>query len=169
MATRSGSIDPEVLSYLSREGVATTDQLIAALNTSCGLLALAGSADVRQIEADADSGHTDARAALELFCYRIAGAVGSMMIAAGGLDVLVFTGGIGEGSTRVRKEVCTHLQAIGIHLNDDANATENEDRDIASPSSIARILVIHSREEVIAARQARRIVCHTQSSDSSTG
>jgi acetate kinase len=159
MTTRSGSIDPDILPYLTREGVATPDQLHAALNTSSGLLALAGTADVQQIEADADAGNAGARTALELFCYRIAGAVGSMMIAAGGLDVLIFTGGIGERSTRVRRDVCAHLDVFGVLLSDRANSSGNEDRDIASASSHTRVLVIHSREEVTAAREARKLVC----------
>ena len=103
MATRAGSIDPEILLYLLRHGHATGDELEHALEHESGLLALGGSARVEELEA---SSEPQAGLALAVFCYRVAGAVAAMAAALGGLDALVFTAGIGEGSALVREQVC---------------------------------------------------------------
>ena len=101
MATRPGTIDPEILLYLQRHEHATSDELEQALEHESGLLALGGSARVEELEA---SSEPRAKLALSVFCYRVAAAVASMASALGGLDGLVFTAGIGEGSALVRSK-----------------------------------------------------------------
>src|SRR5436305_3695785 len=110
MATRAGSVDPGALVYLLRHGV-ELDELDRALEHESGLTALAGTGDVAALERDAAS---EARLALEIYCYRIAQAVAAMSVALGGLDALVFTAGVGEHSAGVRAGVCGRLSHLGI-------------------------------------------------------
>ena len=129
MATRAGSVDPGALLHLLRHGV-TVDELDDALEHESGLLGLSGtSGRVEELEASADPA---ARLALHVFTYRVATAVGSMAAALGGLDALVFTGGVGENSHGVRERVCEQLGDL-----------------VAS----ARVEVVHAREDVVVARE----------------
>jgi acetate kinase len=155
MATRAGSIDPEILLYLLRHEAGTPDELEHALEHESGLLGLGGSARVEELVA---SDEPAARLALSVFCYRVAAAVASMTAALGGLDALAFTAGIGEGSAFVRKQVCGRLAFLGIELDANANAKAGLDVDVAKAASPVRVLVIHAREDVVAARAARSIL-----------
>jgi acetate kinase len=134
MATRSGSIDPEIVLYLLRGGKLGLEEIEGALERGSGLLGLSGlSARVEELEASDDPA---ARLALSVFTYRVACAVGWMAAALGGLDALVFTGGVGEHSARVREGVCERLLFLG-----DFQAA-----------------VVEAREDVVAARAARRLL-----------
>ena len=118
MTTRSGSIDAGALIYLLRERGMTVDALEQALNYDSGLKALSGtSGDMIEIEQRAGAGDRDARFALDVFVHRVACAVGSMSAAAGGIDALAFTGGIGEGSMLVRARIAERLGFLGVTLD----------------------------------------------------
>ena len=132
MATRSGSVDPGALLHLLRQGI-SLDELDRALEHESGLLGLAGTERVEQLEQRDDEA---ARLALEIFAYRVAGAVAAMSVALGGLDALVFTAGIGEGSELVRSLVCERLVGLGEF----------------------DVLVLHAREDLVAARAARALL-----------
>jgi acetate kinase len=155
MATRPGSFDPEIVLYLQRHGAATADELEEALEHESGLLALGGSARVEELEARDDH---DARLALAVFCRRVVAAVASMAAALGGLDAIVFTAGVGEGSALVRARVCERLRFLGVELDDGLNARAEPDADVASAGSAVRVHVVHAREDVIAARAARALL-----------
>ena len=155
MATRPGTIDPEILLYLQRHAAATPAELEQALEHESGLLALGGSARVEELEASAEPG---ARLALSVFCYRVAAAVGAMTTALGGLEALVFTAGVGEGSALVRSRVCERLAFLGIELDVQANASAEPDVDVSASGSGVRVWVVRAREDVVAARAARSIV-----------
>jgi acetate kinase len=155
MATRSGTIDPEVLLYLQRHADAGPDDLEHVLEQESGLLALGGSARFEELEA---SPEPEAQLALAVFCYRVAGAVAAMTSALGGLDALVFTAGVGEGSALVRERVCERVAFLGVELDPRANRAAEPDAELAGPSSRARVHVIRAREDVIAARAARALV-----------
>ena len=152
MATRPGSIDPEILLYLLRHELACADELEHALEHESGLLGLGGSSRVEELETSDDP---SARLALSVFCYRVAAAVASSTAALGGLDALVFTAGIGEGSALVREQVCVRLAHLGVELDRAANREARPDTDVAADGSPARVWVIHTREDAIAARAAR--------------
>jgi acetate kinase len=155
MATRAGSVDPGLLLHVLRHGVAV-EELDAALEHESGLLALSGATgDVRELEASLDPA---AAFALAVFAYRVAGAVAAMSVALGGLDALVFTAGIGEGSARVRREVCDRLSFLGVELAAEANEHAQPDAEIAAPGSRVRVAVIGAREDVVAARAARALL-----------
>jgi acetate kinase len=159
MATRSGSIDPGLLIYLMRERALDADALERALDSESGLKGLAGgSGDMREIERAANSGDRIAGLALEVFTHRLAGAVAAMATAAGGIDALAFTAGIGERSSLVRERVCGRLGFLGVDLDDARNASAEPDCDVATPGSGVRVLVVRAREELVAARAARAVL-----------
>jgi acetate kinase len=155
MATRPGSIDPEILLFLLRHGAESPEGLEQALEHESGLLALGGSSRVEELQGSDDPG---AKLALGVFCYRVGTAVAAMTAALGGLDALVFTAGIGEGSALVRERVCERLGHLGVRLDPAANAAARPDADVTAPDATVRIWVVHAREEVVAARAARRLL-----------
>ncbi|HEY7257784.1 MAG TPA: acetate/propionate family kinase [Gaiellales bacterium] len=158
MATRSGSVDPAIMAYLVREHAMDAAAVEHALTAESGLLALGGSADMRELEAAARAGGEGAKLAIDVFCHRVAGAVGAMAVAAGGLDAVVFTGGIGERSAVVRRGVSARLGVLGAGLDPGLNEAAAGDADIAAGDVAVRVLVVESREELVAARAARLAV-----------
>jgi acetate kinase len=153
MATRPGSIDTAILLYLQRHKVAAPEALESALEHESGLLGLGGSARVEELEARDDPA---AQLALAVFTYRIATTVAAMTAALGGLDALVFTGGVGEHSAFVRERVCARLAFLGLELDSAANRDAEPDVDVAAATSSVRVWVVHAREDVVAARGAKR-------------
>jgi acetate kinase len=159
MVTRSGSVDPGVLLLLLRNGHCTLDELDHLLEHESGLFGLAGTGDVAVLELSED---TVARLALEVFARRIAGAVAAMATALDGLDALVFTAGIGEHSAVVRELVCGRLRFLGVDLDRAANAAAEPDAELAHEGAALRIVVLCSREELVIARAARRLLSAPQ-------
>jgi acetate kinase len=156
MTTRSGSVDPGALLYVLQERGLEPAALEHALNSESGLKGLAGgSGDMRDLERRDDA---DAALALDVFVHRVAAAVAAMAAAAGGLDALVFTAGIGEGSALVRERVCARLGFLGVELDAKLNAACKPDCDVAAAGSAARVAVVQAREELIAARAARELL-----------
>jgi acetate kinase len=159
MGTRCGSVDPGVLIHLLREQKLTLDELDDALNHSSGLLGISGvSPDLAQIEAAAAQGNERARLAFDMFADRVRSAIGSLAATLGGLDAVVFTDRIGEHSPDLRAAVCEGLGFMGLKLDPAGNLHAQPDGDIARPDSPARILIIHTREELMVAREACRVV-----------
>jgi acetate kinase len=159
MGTRSGTLDPGLLLYVQREHGLTVDQLDHILHHESGLLGVSGvSSDFRQVETAANEGHARCRLALDVYVYRVRTMIGALAVTIGGLDALVFTGGIGENSAWLRSEVCVGLECLGVELDATRNADCHPDQDIASAASPARALVIHSREDFMIARETRRLL-----------
>ena len=159
MGTRSGAIDPGVLLHLMRESGMTVDQLDHALHHESGLLALSGiSSDFRAIEQAAEAGDSRSRLAIDVFANRIIASVGSLTAVLGGLDVLVFTGGIGENAPQLRRQVVDQLRFFGIALDEQHNEKCERDVDVAAADSSVRVLVIHTREDLMIARQCRELI-----------
>jgi acetate kinase len=155
MATRPGSVDPGALVYLLRHHL-TLERLDYALEHESGLAGLSGlSGDVRELEGSDDPA---ARLALDVFSYRIATAVGAMAVALGGLDALVFTAGIGEHSSSLRKAVCTRLGFLGVELDSTANASAHPDATVSASGSPVRVVVLQAREDLVAARATRKLL-----------
>jgi acetate kinase len=154
MATRSGSVDPGLLFYLLRHGL-SVEEIEDGLEQESGLLGLSGrSPDVRELEAMA-AGDERARLALTIYVRRIAQAVASMAVSLGGIDAMVFTGGVGEHSFWVREHVCAGLAFLGVARDDEANARLHGGGNIAAGDSTVRVIVVESREDVVIARAAR--------------
>ena len=155
MVTRSGSVDPGALLFLLREGHTTLEELGHALEHESGLLGLAGTGDVAVLEHAEDP---SARLALEIFAHRIAGAVATVAVSLDGLDALVFTAGIGERSAVVRELVCRRLHFLGVDLDPSANEAAVPDAELARAEAAVRIVVLRAREELVIAREARRLL-----------
>lgn len=156
MGTRSGDVDPAVVLRLARDlGI---DEASRILNTESGLLGVSGrSQDMRDLLRAAAEGDADAELAVELFCRRARKVVGSYAAALGGLDALVFTGGIGENAARVRSRICSGMSVFGALLDDRKNdSPQSGERDLASLDSRVRILVIPTDEERAIARDTLR-------------
>jgi acetate kinase len=155
MATRSGTVDPGALLHALRRGL-PPEELERVLEHDSGLAGLSGiSGRVEELER---SGEPVAELALAVYAYRIAGAVGALAVALGGLDALVFTAGVGENSGGVRARVCTRLGFLGVELDEDANASARPDAEIAAPGSPVRVVVLRAREDLVAARAARLLL-----------
>lgn len=152
MATRSGSVDPGLLLWLARTGRVTLEDLDRGLEHESGLLGLAGTADMREVLARDDDA---ARLALDVYVHRLCAAIAAMAAALGGLDVLAFTGGVGEHAAPVRLEVARRLSFLGVAVDPDANAAAGGDADVSAAGARARTLVVTAREDVEIARQTR--------------
>jgi acetate kinase len=155
MATRPGSVDPGALLYLLRHHL-ELEELDRLLEQESGLAGLSGlSGDVAELERAGDPG---AELALGVFTYRVATAIGAMAVALRGMDALVFTAGIGENSARVRADVCGHLGFLGVELDLEANDSAQPDVTISRRGAHPRVVVLHAREDLVAARAARELL-----------
>jgi acetate kinase len=158
MATRSGSVDPGVLIWVLRHTPLSVDDLARALDRESGLLGLSGtSGDMREVLEAADRGEERAQLALNVYLHRLRAAIAAMAAAMGGVDAVVFTGGVGENSARVRAEACAGLGFLGLAVDPERNGGTG-DRDIGVDRSRARVLVVGSREDREIAREVRRLV-----------
>lgn len=154
MGRRSGALDPGIVPYLVRERGMTIGEVEDLLYHKSGLLGVSGlSDDMRDLLANDAQ---EAAEAVDLFCYRIGRELGSLAAALGGLDVLVFTGGIGEHAAAVRSKVCGHAQWLGVEIDAAANAAQGSRID--APSSRVAVLVIPTDEDLAIARHTLRLV-----------
>ena len=159
MGTRCGDLDPGVLAFLEREEKLTASQSEEMLNKRSGLLGLSGvSSDMREVLRAADQGHQRAQIALKAYCYRVRKYIGAYVASMGGLDVLVFTGGVGQGSAIVRALALQSLDCMGITLDEKRNqdARGDEISLISSDNSKVTVLVVPTDEERMMAREALR-------------
>jgi acetate kinase len=155
MATRSGSIDPGLLLWLEeQEGLSPAD-MANALEHESGLLGLCGTADMRELLARDDP---EAALALGVYVHRLRAGIGAMAAALGGLHTVVFTGGVGERSARVRELACAGLSHLGVELDADRNETAAGDAEVGAPGAPASVLVVRAREELEMARQTRALL-----------
>ena len=162
MATRCGSIDPAILLHVAKHRALALDEIERALNQSSGLLGVSGiSSDYREVEKAAAAGNTRAILALEIYCDSIVAMVGAYAALLGGLDALVFTGGVGENRASLRTSVCERLSWMGLGLNAAANRVCVPDQDIAAVQSNVRVLVIHTREDLLIARATKELGINT--------
>lgn len=154
MGTRSGDIDASVLFYMMKELNYTVDELSTLLNKQSGMLGLTGFSDLRDIESNAAQGDRECQLALDMNAYRIKKYIGSYTAALNGLDAIIFTAGIGENSSYMRKLVCTDMDFFGIELDEAKNEIRSKEiREINLPQSKTKILVIPTNEEIEIANQ----------------
>ncbi len=154
MGTRSGSIDPGILTHLVRSGEARAEDLDAILNRQSGLLGISGlSSDMRDVLKAIHDGHDRAKLALDIFVHRLCACIAQMAASLGGLEVLVFTAGIGENSPEVREAACKRLAFLGTSLHNERYAAAKLDCDISGPDSRVRVLVIRAQEDFVIARK----------------
>ena len=159
MGTRSGSIDPGIMTYLIRQSGFTGQQLDELLNTKSGLLGISGiSGDMRQVVVAMKDGHPRAKLAFEIFVHRLQAGIGAMIAVLGGIDALVFTAGIGENSPEVRAAACANFRFLGLKLDAAKNAQSSADQDISSSDSAVRVLVVRAQEDWAIARDCWRLM-----------
>ena len=158
MGTRSGDVDPAVIFYLVRKGY-KLEELDAIFNKKSGLLGISGvSNDVRDLEKRAAEGHKESRLALDMFAYRIRKYIGAYMAVLNGCDAIVFTGGIGENGSSMRRRILENIENIGIRLDNDKNrAVTGREGEIHSSESRVKLLVIPTDEEGAIARDTYEI------------
>jgi acetate kinase len=158
MATRCGSLDPGLVLWLLEHERLGEHDLARALEHESGLLALAGSADMREVLRGDQAGDERAQLALGVYLHRLRAEIAAMTAALAGLDVLVFTGGVGERSPEVRERACAGLGYLGVALDPAANREVTDDGDVSAAGSPVRVMVITAREDLEIARQVRAVV-----------
>lgn len=159
MGTRSGDVDPGLFDYLADKGI-SAEETNEVLNKHSGLLGISGQTnDMRSLCDLADHGHQPSALAIDIFCFRLAKYVGAMMASLTSLDALVFTGGIGENSARVRQQTLSYLKLMGFRIDTELNEAHGAYSQGRVESSDSRfpILVIPTDEELVIAREASRL------------
>ncbi len=166
MATRSGSVDVGLVLWLAEHQHLSVHDIATTLEHRSGLLGLAGTGDMREVEANAAAGDMRATLAIEVYVHRLAGAVAAMAAAAGGIDVLAFTGGVGENSAAVRHKTADRLAFLGVALSDAANGdASGVDREVtrvsngvtAGMTAGVRTVIVGAREDIQIAREAHSV------------
>jgi acetate kinase len=148
MGTRSGSVDPGILTYLMRQKQVTGEELDELLNQHSGLLGISGvSGDMREVLAAMKNGHERATLAFEIYIHRLLTEIGAMIAVLGGIDALVFTAGVGENSPDVRAAACQNLEHVGVKLDPKRNSESPPDQDISEPGSAVRVLLVRAGED----------------------
>jgi len=158
MGTRCGAIDPAIIPFLMKKENMTTDEVDSYLNKKSGVLGISGvSSDFRDIEDAADAGKERSQLALDMFAYRVRKYIGSYVAALGGVDVIVFTAGLGENSISMRDQICNGLEFLGTRVDTDKNNVRGKAQEISVDGAKVKIFVIPTNEELVIARDTRAI------------
>lgn len=159
MGTRSGDLDPSVVTYLMKKEELDADEVEEVLNRESGVYGISMvSVDFRDIEAEALAGGKHAKLALDAYHYSIAGYIAKCAVAMGGIDVLTFTAGVGEKSSYSRSEICNQLGIFGVEISGKANLVKGEEAEISSANSKVKVFVIPTNEELMIARETAELV-----------
>ena len=159
MGTRSGDLDPSVVTYLMKKEELDADAVEEVLNRESGVYGISMvSVDFRDIEAEALAGGKHAKLALDAYHYSIAGYIAKCAVAMGGIDVLTFTAGVGEKSPYSRSEICKQLGIFGVEISGKANLVKGEEAEISSPNSKVKVFVIPTNEELMIAQETAKLV-----------
>ena len=159
MGTRSGTVDPGIIIHLVRHRGYRAEELDRVLNKESGLRGVSGcSGDMRTVLAAMGRGDARAQLAFDVYVHRLCSEIGAMIASLRGLDVLVFTAGVGENSPELRAQVADTFAFLGLQLDPTKNSQSPVDADIATPQSSVRALVVHTQEEWEIARESFRVV-----------
>lgn len=158
MGTRSGDMDPAIVKYIMEKENKTIEEMDHYLNKESGVYGLSGvSSDFRDLAKAAAEGHERAQLALDVFIYRIQKYIGAYTAALGGVDTMVFTAGIGENDAKMRKDILSGMEWLGIKLDEEANSCRGEVKKISAPDSKVEVWVIPTNEELVIARETVRL------------
>ena len=156
MGTRCGDIDPAIVTFLMNKKNMSSDEVDNLMNKKSGVLGISGvSSDFRDIEGEAEKGNKRAQLALDKFAYIVKKYIGSYAAAMGGLDILVFTAGLGENSASARVQICDGLEFLGVGLDGEKNKTRGKEVEISKEESKVKIFVIPTNEELMIARDTK--------------
>ncbi len=160
MGTRVGDVDPGALTFIMDKEHLTTKELSDLINKKSGVAGISGiSSDMRDIDAAIEKGDERAKLALDMYIYRIIKYVGAFAAVLNGVNVIVFTGGVGENQQILRKRVCDHLTYMGVKIDDEVNfSSRGEEKLISAPDSAVKVVVIPTDEELMIARDTEAIV-----------
>jgi len=159
MGTRSGALDPAIVTYIMSKENLTVDQMNDFLNKKCGALGVSGiSSDFRDIEVAAEQGNARARLALDIFEHDVRQFIGSYAAVLGGVDGIIFTAGVGENSASMREAICNNLEYIGVDLDIEKNKVRSEEVDVSKPNARCRVLVIPTNEELMIALETNDLI-----------
>lgn len=159
MGTRSGTIDPAVISFLMEKERMTVKDVSDFLNKKSGVLGVSGvSSDFRDVQDAAERGNDRAMLALDIFCYRVKRFIGDYVAVMNGVDAVIFTAGIGENNDFVRRKVLDELDFLGIKVDWDKNKEKGNELDISTPDARVRTLVIPTNEELAIARETLKLI-----------
>ena len=159
MGTRSGDLDPSVVTYLMKKEELDASDADEILNRESGAFGMSMvSVDFRDIEAEALAGGKNARLALDAYHYAIVGYIARCAVAMGGIDVITFTAGVGEKSPYSRNEICKRLEVFGVDIIGKANLIKGEETEISSPDSKVKVFVVPTNEELMIARETEKII-----------
>ena len=161
MGSRSGSIDPGLMLYLLQQKKLTVEQLDETLNKASGLRGISGSGDMRQVLRDIKEGKPRAKLAFDMFVHRLRYYIGAMLATLGGLDALVFTGGIGENAAEVREATCESFAFLGLKLDAQKNQQSPADQDISASDSAIPVLIVQTQEDWGIARECWELALST--------
>ena len=158
MVTRSGDLDPSVVTYLMKKENLSVEQIEEILNKKSGLQGISGLApDFREIEAESHSNER-AKIAIEKFNYEIASFIAKYAMAMDGVDYIIFTGGVGENQSNIRKGICEKLGFMGVKIDDKLNQTRGEEKEISSQDSEIKVYVVPTDEELMIAKETQRLI-----------
>ena len=159
MGSRSGDIDPSIVTFLMEKEGLTPQEMDTILNKKSGKLGLSGiSIDDRDIEAAIKEGNERAKLAIDNFVYQVAGYIGRFVAQMNGVDVITFAGGIGENGIDARKQICEYLGFLGVKIDDEKNNCRGKEVEISTPDSKVKVFVIPTNEELMIARDTRDLV-----------
>lgn len=159
MVTRSGDLDPSVLTYLMKKENISAAEMENILNKKSGVAGISGLApDFRVIELESYEDNERAKIAMESFKYAVASYIAKYAVAMNGIDYIVFTGGIGENQINIRKGICEKLTFMGVDVDADANNMRGEEKVISKPDSKVKVYVIPTNEELMIAKETQRLV-----------
>ena len=159
MGTRSGDLDPSVVTYLMKKENLTPSEMEDILNKKSGLTGISGLApDFREIEDASNADNEKAKIAVDEFDYAIASYIAKYAVAMNGIDYIIFTGGVGENQINIRKGICEKLEFMGVKLDLDANNMRGEEKVISSQDSKIKVYVIPTNEELMIAKETERLI-----------
>lgn len=158
MGTRVGDVDPGALTFLMLKHNLTVDQLQKIINKESGMLGVTGMSDMREVEAAVNEGNEIAKLGLDMYEQRITKYIGAYAAEMGGVDIIVFTGGVGENQTGLRADVCAPLAFMGVEIDAEANKVRGEEAVISTANSRVKVCVIPTDEELMIARDTEAIV-----------
>ena len=163
LGTRCGNVDPDVVTYIQEKEGLTPAEMSKVLNKKSGFLGLSGvSSDARDLNAAANDGNALAKLTLKKLTYDITKFIGAYAAAMNGVDLIVFTGGIGENNSRLRRRVCENLTYLGVKFDYDANTVRGEDAMLTLPDSKVKVALITTNEELMIARDTMEIVLNEE-------
>ncbi len=159
MVTRSGDLDPSVVTFIMKKENLTADEVESVLNKKSGVQGISGLApDFREIEAASYTDNEKAQIAIKEFTYAIASYIAKYAVAMGGVDSIIFTGGVGENQINIRKWICEKLEFMGVKLDINENNMRGEEKKISTPDSKVEVYVIPTNEELMIAKETERLV-----------